>query len=277
MIFDIQRSSFSDGPGIRTTIFFKGCNLKCAWCHNPESQSPEPQFLFYRDRCVGCGQCKKVCPNDLQSCTLCGACEQVCEAEARKVCGRLYTTDELITECLKDQTFYEHSGGGVTLSGGECMLNIEFVEELLRKCKENGLHTAVDTAGCVPYSYFKRIIPYTDLFLYDVKCYDSEKHQKYTGVGNALILDNLKQLLRIGADVVIRIPIISGFNDSVEEMKKIKGILDTLGNVKDVELLPYHRMGNSKYEALSMEIPDWEIPSAEKLRELEQIFKEEDR
>ena len=276
-IFDIQRGSFSDGPGIRTTVFFKGCNLRCAWCHNPESQEKRTQMLFYRERCVGCGRCIEECPNHLESCDFCGKCEIVCEKEARKICGKSYTVDEILNECMKDQMFYEPSGGGVTFSGGECMLYIDFLEELIRKCKENGLHTAIDTAGCVPYSYFERILPYTDLFLYDIKCFDSKKHQMYTGVGNELIFENLKHLLKAGANVIVRIPVISGVNDSVEEMKQIKELLDSYGKVQGVELLPYHKMGEVKYEALSLDMQKWETPSKDKLRELKHVFKEEDR
>ena len=151
MIFDIQRNSFVDGPGIRTTVFFKGCNLRCKWCHNPESQSFEKQMLFYKDKCTGCGKCREVCPNHLQSCDFCGKCELYCPAEARKICGREYTSDEVLAEVIKDKAFYDNSGGGVTFSGGECMLQLDFLREILEKCKSAGIHTAVDTAGNVPW------------------------------------------------------------------------------------------------------------------------------
>ena len=164
-IFDIQRDSFVDGPGIRTTVFFKGCNLHCAWCHNPESQSAKPQMMFYKNKCTGCGKCREKCPHNLESCDLCGKCTVYCPHDAREICGKEYTVDEVLREIRKDKTFYKTSGGGVTFSGGECMLQIEFLTKILKACKENGIHTAVDTAGHVPFEFFERIIPYTDLFL----------------------------------------------------------------------------------------------------------------
>ena len=203
-IFDIERSSYVDGPGIRTTVFFKGCNLRCAWCHNPESQSAKPQMMFYKNKCTGCGKCREKCPHNLELCDLCGKCSLFCPQDARDICGKEYTVDEVLKEVLKDKVFYETSGGGVTFSGGECMLQIEFLTKILKACKENGIHTAVDTAGHVPYERFEQILPYTDLFLYDVKCFDSEKHRQYAGVGNGLILENLKKLLAKSTPVWIR-------------------------------------------------------------------------
>ena len=158
-IFDIQRSSYVDGPGIRTTVFFKGCNLHCAWCHNPESQSPTPQMLFYRSKCTGCGKCREKCPNALEKCELCGNCTIYCPHDAREICGEEYTVDGVLKEILKDKVLYENSGGGVTFSGGECMLQIDFLTGILKACKENGIHTAVDTAGHVPYERFEQILP----------------------------------------------------------------------------------------------------------------------
>ena len=193
-LFDIERNSFVDGPGIRTTVFFKGCNLKCAWCHNPESQSTKPQMMFYRDKCTGCGKCKEICPTP-DNCILCGKCTFYCPVDARKVCGKEYTVDEVFSEIIKDKSYYENSGGGVTFSGGECMLQIDFLAEILKKCKENGIHTAVDTAGHIPFESFKKILPYTDLFLYDIKIFDTQKHKQYVGVGNELILENSLRLM----------------------------------------------------------------------------------
>ena len=271
MIFDIQRNSFVDGPGIRTTVFLKGCNLRCAWCHNPESQSAKPQMLFYRDKCTGCGMCQKVCKTP-ENCTLCGRCALFCPTDARKTCGREYTVAEVIGEAEKDRAYYENSGGGVTFSGGECMLQLDFLERALRECKRIGLHTAVDTAGFVPFSSFERILPYTDLFLYDIKCFDSQKHREYIGTDNALILENLAKLLKAGANVWIRIPIVPGVNDSAEEMRQIKAFLDTCGGVQKVELLPYHAMGDNKYRALGDQPQQFTVPSAETMRELRDIF-----
>ena len=250
IIFDIERNSYVDGPGIRTTVFFKGCNLRCAWCHNPESQSAVPQMMFYKNKCTGCGKCREKCPNGLEKCALCGKCTIYCPHDAREICGKEYTIDEVLQEVLKDRTLYENSGGGVTFSGGECMLQIEFLIEILKACKENGIHTAVDTAGHVPYGFFERVLPYTDLFLYDLKCFDSEKHEKYTGVGNERILENLKGLLTAGAPVWVRIPVIPTVNDTEEEMVAIRDLFDLYGHPRKIELLPYHQMGEHKYAAI---------------------------
>ena len=271
-IFDIQRNSYVDGPGIRTTVFFKGCNLRCSWCHNPESQSPKPQMMFYKNKCTGCGKCKEKCPNHLESCELCGKCTLYCPHDAREICGKEYTVDEVMREILKDKAFYDHSGGGVTFSGGECMLQIDFLEEILKACKENGIHTAVDTAGCVPFEYFERILPCTDLFLYDVKCFDSEKHKQYTGVGNELILENLKRLLATDKSVWIRIPIIPTINDTEEELQGIKEYIFSCGKSAKFELLPYHAMGEHKYAAIGKETQIFSVPGEEKMKHLKNIF-----
>ena len=272
-IFDIQRNSFVDGPGIRTTVFFKGCNLKCAWCHNPESQSPKKQMMIYKNKCTGCGKCLEVCPNNLEKCDFCGRCEIFCASDARKVCGREYTVDEVFSEVIKDKAFYDNSGGGVTFSGGECMLQIDFLCEILEKCKENGIHTAVDTAGNVPWEYFERILKYTDLFLYDIKLFDREKHKQYTGADNKVILDNLKKLFEGGASVWIRIPVIPGANDTEEEMRKIKEFLKPYSPLK-IELLCYHKMGEHKYDALNMQMTQFSVPDKATLDKLNYIFKE---
>ena len=271
-IFDIEHGSFVDGPGIRTTVFFKGCNLKCAWCHNPESQSFKPQLLFYRDKCTGCGKCREVCPNQLEHCDLCGKCTIYCPVNARKLCGESWDVERLLGEILQDKEFFENTDGGVTFSGGECMLQPEFLGEILRKCKENGIHTAVDTAGNVPWSSFERILPDTDLFLYDVKCFDDARHRDCTGVGNRLILENLGKLLELGQNVLIRIPVIPGINDRVEEMEAIRAFLNSHGKPVGVELLPYHRLGENKYAALGLPVTEFQIPSGETMDALRKCF-----
>ena len=271
-IFDIERNSYVDGPGIRTTVFFKGCNLRCAWCHNPESQSPKPQMMFYKNKCTGCGKCKEKCPNHLESCELCGKCTLYCPHDAREICGKEYTVDEVMREILKDKTFYENSGGGVTFSGGECMLQIDFLEAILKECKINGVHTAVDTAGHVPFECFEQIIPYTDLFLYDVKCYDSDKHRQYTGASNELILSNLGRLLKMGIVIWVRIPIIPTVNDSKEEMLNIKKFIISCGSPEKIELLPYHAMGEHKYAAIGKQAQTFSVPSKEKISQLKRVF-----
>ena len=272
LIFDIQHGSFVDGPGIRTTVFFKGCNLACKWCHNPESQSGKKQMLFYKDKCTGCGKCKQVCHYSLEKCDFCGKCALFCPNDAREICGKEYTVEEILKEILKDKSFYETSGGGVTFSGGECMLQIDFLEEILFECKKNGIHTAVDTAGHLPYKFFERILPYTDLFLYDVKCFDSKKHEKYVGESNELIFDNLKKLLATGKQIWVRIPTIADINDSEEEMLKIKSFFTLYGWPEKVELLPYHAMGEHKYTALSRETFKFKAPDKEKLEKLKNLF-----
>ncbi|MBR5546227.1 MAG: glycyl-radical enzyme activating protein [Clostridia bacterium] len=271
-LFDIERNAFSDGPGIRTTVFFKGCNLRCLWCHNPESQLMPPQMMFYQDQCTNCGKCARVCPRQLDGCDLCGRCALFCAADARKVCGREYTVDEVLSEVLKDKAYYDRSGGGVTFSGGECMLQIDFLAEMLQKCKENGIHTAVDTAGHVPFEHFERILPFTDLFLYDLKLPDSEQHRQYTGVGNELILTNLQKLFQAGAHLWIRIPVIPGVNDQPETMQQIKDWLDQNGTPEKIELLPYHAMGENKYRALGKQPLVFSVPDAETMTLLRSIF-----
>ena len=271
-VFDIERNSYVDGPGIRTTVFFKGCNLKCAWCHNPESQSPALQMMFYKNKCKGCGKCKEKCPSSLEKCELCGKCALYCPHDAREICGREYTLDEVVKEILKDKVFYESSGGGVTISGGEFMLQIDFLEAIHKECKAHGIHTAVDTAGHVPFDYFERIIPYTDLFLYDVKCFDSDTHKRYTGVGNSLILENLKKLLATDSKIWVRIPVIPGVNDTDAEMLKIQAFLNSVRMPENIELLPYHAMGEHKYAALGKEVHPFSAPCKEKMKHLENIF-----
>lgn len=271
MIFDIQRNSFVDGPGIRTTVFFKGCNLRCKWCHNPESHSSLPQMMYYKNKCNGCGKCREVCPYNLTRCDLCGKCTIYCPHDARRICGREYSVDEVFDEVIKDKIFYETSGGGVTFSGGECMLQIDFLCEILKKCKENGLHTAVDTAGNVPWESFEKILKYTDLFLYDVKLFHSIKHKQYTGVGNERILDNLTKLFKCGANVYIRIPVIGGVNDNEEEMTAIKDFLSSYSPEK-TELLPYHAMGENKYDALDIECEKYSVPDDSVIESFRKLF-----
>ena len=272
MIFNIQRFCTDDGPGIRTTVFFKGCNLRCAWCHNPESQAHDAQIMFYPDKCVGCGKCKEKCPHALEKCDKCGTCAFYCIHGARELCGKEYSSSEVMSEVLKDTPYYESSDGGVTFSGGECMLQIDFLCELLKECKEAGIHTSVDTAGHIPYEYFEKILPYTDLFLYDVKCFDSEKHKKYTGVGNGLILKNLEQLLKIGKPLWVRIPIIPSVNDTEDEIRSILSFINTHGKAERVELLPYHALGEHKYAAIGKDVQTFSAPDDEKMTQLRNLL-----
>ncbi len=265
LIFDIQRNSFVDGPGIRTTVFFKGCNLRCRWCHNPESQSFEKEILFYKDKCKSCGRCAGISVRNS---------DFVCPYGAKSVCGKYYSTDALLREVMKDEIFYISSGGGVTFSGGECMLQIDFLLEILKKCKENGIHTAIDTAGNVKWENFEKAMPFTDLFLFDVKMMDSSLHKQYTGVDNTLILENLAKLLSTGAKIIIRIPVIAGINDSVEELEKIKSFIKSYPSVQKIELLSYHGMGEHKYAAIGREAEKFNPPCDEKMKKLLNIFSE---
>ena len=271
-LFDIQRNSYVDGPGIRTTVFFKGCNLHCAWCHNPESHHPAHEMMFYQNRCTNCGRCKQACPHALGACDLCGRCVISCPNGAREICGRAYTVDDVIGEIVKDRRFYETSGGGVTCSGGECMLQIDFLEALLAACKQRGIHTAVDTAGHVAFEHFERIMPYTDLFLYDVKHIDSQVHKQYTGVGNERILKNLKRLLEAKKAVWIRIPVIPTVNDTIVHMQRIREFLRQCPHPERIELLPYHAMGEHKYKAIGKAPRHFATPSAEAIDELRTIL-----
>lgn len=270
-VFDIQRCSYVDGPGIRTTVFFKGCNLRCRWCHNPESQSSERELLFYRNSCIGCGKCREVCPHHLNFCDLCGKCARVCPADARQICGKEMTVDEIFSIVEKDKTYYDRSGGGVTASGGECMLQIDFLTGFLKKCKGAGISTAVDTAGDVPFSYFEKVLPYTDLFLYDVKAVTPALHAEGIGVPNARILDNLKRLSE-RAEIIVRVPVIGGFNDTEEEIGKIADFLKTI-HIRSVECLPYHNLGEHKYEALGRRHETFTVPSKEKIQRFSAMFR----
>ncbi len=263
LIFNIQRFCIHDGPGIRTTVFFKGCNLRCAWCHNPESQSPYKETMFYEDKCVHCGGCENIPEDDTNF---------VCLNGARELCGKECSVDEVLAEVVKDKSFYENSDGGVTFSGGECMLQIDFLLELLKICKEEKIHTAVDTAGHIPWADFEKIIPYTDLFLYDIKSMDTCIHKKYVGVGNELILDNLARLLKSNASVCVRVPVIPAVNDTEEEMQKIRLFFEENGHPESFELMPYHAMGEGKYEALGKSLVKFSVPDDKKIERLKRII-----
>ena len=271
-IFDIQRTSFVDGPGIRTTVFFKGCNLRCAWCHNPESQRFEKQLMFYKDKCIGCGKCFEKCHNQLKNCDFCGQCEIYCPSDARKICGKEYTVEEVYEQIVQDVDFYKTSGGGVTFSGGECMLQLDFLKEILELCHKNGIHTAVDTAGCVPYESFESILPFTDMFLYDVKLMNGEKHKKYVGTDNKLILENLAKLLQTNVKIWVRIPLIGGVNDTVEEMTALRNFFELNGFPEKTELLPYHSMGENKALAIGVNPQIFATPDKDKVTEFQNIL-----
>ncbi len=320
-IFNIQKFSVHDGPGIRTTVFFKGCPLRCKWCHNPEGQCLEQELVIFDSRCLGCGMCIPVCPNralepvftlstdnkqsdtqiadetadkaanaarvitidtvgetksgdavhatdtkdtrgaedrpgavspivtDRQKCTVCGKCAEICPAAAREMAGKKVTSDWVINEILKDRIFYEQSGGGVTFSGGEPLMQPQFLCDLLLRCKDEGINTAVDTSGYAPFKVVEQVASLADIFLYDVKIMDPGKHAKYTGVSNELVLDNLSRLSQIHQLIIARMPIIPGMNDGEQNIRDTGKFLSKL-NIRQINILPYHNIGSDKYTRL---------------------------
>lgn len=251
ILMDVKRMAVHDGPGLRTTLFLKGCPLTCIWCHNPEGQSFRPELAFFENKCTGCGRCRSICPSDAysrQQCTACGQCTSVCASGARKLYGREVSLDEALRIALEDRIFYG-STGGVTLSGGEPLMQADFAEALLRELSVQGVHTAVDTCGHVPWSAFERILPHCQLYLFDIKHMDGEKHRQATGQGNGLILDNLRRLAASDARIQIRIPLIPDFNDDDENIRCTGEFLKEIRPEK-IKLLPYHDMAHSKYRAI---------------------------
>lgn len=264
IIFDIQRFSVHDGPGIRTTVFMKGCSLRCGWCHNPEGLRKEPQVQFFREHCIGCGRCGG--QHTLENAAR-------CPAEALKRVGDTVTPEALLELVLADQDFYG-SEGGVTFSGGECLLQPEFVAHMLQRLKEQGVTTAVDTCGNVPWAHIERALPWCDTWLYDIKCADPENHRRFTGCDNGRILGNLRKLAQTGANIWIRVPVIPDVNDDAAEMERIAQIAASIPGVSRVTLMPYHTLGKSKYQTLGL-IPGYDTDkmiSQSKLSELKSKF-----
>ena len=255
-IFNIQRFSTSDGPGIRTTVFFKGCPLSCAWCHNPESHEIKNEIFYDAKKCIGCAFCAKACKNSChifenghiffrENCEKCGECAGLCPTKAIEVCGKDTSVDEVMKTVLRDVPFYEQSGGGITLSGGEPLMQYDFAQKLLEKAKEKGIHTAIETSGYCKRS-LEKIARFVDLWLFDVKLLNDDEHKKYTGVSNEQIIENLKYLDGIGAKIILRCPIIPEVNLKKDHFEKLAILAKSLENVIAIQLEPYHPLGISK-------------------------------
>ena len=282
-IFEIKRFAVHDGDGIRTTVFLKGCPLRCRWCHNPEGLISKPQLAYYQHKCIGCQECTAVCPTGAHSfekgvhtfnrekCIGCGQCTKACFSDALTLYGKETTVEELLPVLLEDREFFENSGGGVTLSGGECLVQADFCRELLRSLKKEGIHTAVDTCGFVSREALDKVIPYTDVFLYDLKAFDEDVHIRCTGFSNSIILENLKYLDSLGKAAEIRIPFVPGWND--DQAEKLAAFLSTLTNITGVRVLPYHNYVGSKYQALDLPntLPE-ELPTKEALAQAKRIL-----
>ncbi len=287
LVFNIQRYSLNDGPGIRTTVFLKGCPLCCAWCHNPEGIQPGPEVITVESRCATCGECRNACPvADLTTelgplpprvpdCLQCHACIEACSTQARQVIGRTMTTREVLQEVLKDRIFYDDSGGGVTFSGGEPLMQPRFLLALLGRCRESGLHAVLDTTGFAKTEHLLAAARLADLVLYDVKAFDEATHRRLTGVSNRTILSNLKALDADHHQVWIRLPVVPGFNDDPGDLREIAGFIRTLRSVTRVSLLPFHRTGLHKFRRLGLahRLDDVQAPSEALLSQVGEIFR----
>jgi pyruvate formate lyase activating enzyme len=285
IIFDIKRYAINDGSGIRTAIFFKGCPLNCLWCHNPEGQSSQPQLIFRSNRCKGSKACLEVCPlgaitwldgsiTNWETCDDCGRCVEVCYAGAREIIGRLVSVNQLMEEIKRDIPFYDQSGGGVTFTGGEPIFQREFLQKTLLACKQQEIHTIVDTSGYASWEGFELIYPLVDLFLYDLKLMDEFKHMQCTSVSNQIILDNLQKLSGAKAHIIVRIPLIPGVNDDGENIERSAKFLADLPYLDGVELMPYHNIGLAKYQALGMryKLEDTKPATRQHIEKVEKIF-----
>ncbi len=274
-IFDIQRFCTHDGPGIRTTVFYQGCPLRCEWCHNPESRQSKPVLAFYATKCIHCGRCFEVCPNnalttteqhiDRKLCRVCGKCAEACPTEALQLIGRSATVEEIVATVLRDEPFYSTSGGGCTLSGGEPFFQPEFTMELLAALKQNNISTAIETCGAVAWDRIERALPLVDLFLYDCKILDQDKHKQYCKADNALILDNARKIADLGKPITLRTPIIPTINDTPEDIKQLGEFMQSLPPHVTLELMPYHAIGSGKYIAIGLPEPLPGVPSPENI------------
>ena len=277
----IRRLTIHDGPGVRDTVFVKGCPLHCVWCHNPECISARPQLLFHTNLCKNCGTCVRACPYGVHSvdpeehhltrenCRLCGECVKACYFNALEICGEKMSAEEVYSKVIRDRDFYAPEGG-VTLSGGEPALYPDFASDLFEKLKQTGIHTALDTCGAVDFGHYRKILPQTDLVLFDLKGMDPERHRKHTGMDNRLIHENLHKISDFGTAVEIRMPIVPGYNDFRDDIERTGRLLAGIGTLVRVRLLPYHAMAGNKYAAAGIPdtMPDVETPDTERLREI---------
>lgn len=264
IVFDIKGFAVHDGPGIRTTVFLKGCPLRCDWCHNPESQSERPVLAQFPRNCIGCGKCLTRCPNgalsrgetqiiiDRSRCKGCGLCAQTCYAEALVLRGKIMTVEEVMAEVRKDKPFYDNSGGGMTISGGEPLYQPEFTLALLQAARAEGFHTCLDTSGYAAWAVLEQMLPYVNMVLYDVKSVDPAVHRAHTGRPNSVIMQNLRALAGEAVEIKVRLPLIPGVNDSEQSVRDIAQFLASLKRVPSLEILPYHKLGEGKYEALGI-------------------------
>jgi len=266
LIFDVQRFSLHDGPGLRTLIFFKGCSLSCWWCSNPESHSSLKEIMFDARKCRACGECTAACQSGAltrdaeghfvyrpELCTLCGDCVEACPQQARRLVGREVTVDELVEEIERDAPFFRRSGGGVTLGGGEPLQQAAFAQELLKACRERGIHTAMETSGYAAWQAVSRIGRLADLIFFDIKHIDPAQHKRLTGIDNLTILSNLEKLCQVHTNIIVRYPLIPGCNDKEADILAMASYVKRLGRLSEVELIPYHRYGEVKYEMLDRE------------------------
>lgn len=285
-VFDIQRFSLHNGPGIRTTVFLKGCPLRCWWCHNPESQSFKSEIMFWENRCIACSACVQACEQgaitfvngfpqtDFNKCTYCGACIAACYADAREMVGEEMTPAQVLAKIKLDLTFYDESKGGVSFSGGEPLGQPEFLLALLQACRKEEINTVVDTSGFASWSVFEQILPYVNLFLYDFKGFDPTGHQKYTYASNELILDNLRKLGEQSCRIILRMPIIPGINDDPHSLSSAAAFAATLPNLEEIDLLAYHQIALEKYKRINRPyLLDLAQPTPERMEEIAALIR----